>query len=241
MPAALSVSLLALWLCLCGSAAGQAAGEEALPERPADFIRDEGRTLAPEIKVVLSQQIQQFTEKTGVQLYVDTNTFLLGAGSALHRARQLVLHWLDEDKPGMVLCVNRGASVMPVLQYNAAMQAIYPDGDLVTLSREIAVKLDETLRAEEKMPVALRTVLSRMVELHALAERRAIPMEERDWQLAGSMLAALLLLALLGHWWLRRVDVDELSDLEPQELPEVDVGQRFGAPAGGGVLVEIQY
>ena len=88
---------------------------------------------------------------------------------------------------------------------------------------------------------ALRIVLQRLTELHALAERRAVPMEERDWQLAGTLLAALLLLALVGHGWLRRVDVDELSDLEPLELPEVEVGQRFGAPAGGGVLVEIQY
>lgn len=148
---------------------------------------------------------------------------------------------MDEEKPGMVLCVNRGASVIPVLQYNAAMQAIYPDGDLVTLSREIAVNIEATVRPEEKMPVALRTVLNRMKELHALAVRRAVPMEARDWKLAGLLLAAVLFLAVVGMWSLRRLDVDELSELEQRELPEVEVGQRFGAPCGGGVLVEVQY
>jgi hypothetical protein len=51
----------------------------------------------------------------------------------------------------------------------------------------------------------------------------------------------LIALLVLGAWLLGRIDKDELSALAQQELPVVEVSQRFGAPCGGGILAEMRY
>jgi hypothetical protein len=217
------------------------ADDDTLPERPADFIRDDARTMDAGTKGLLSEEIRQFTARSGLQLYLDTNAFLLGNESALIRARRLVGHWLDPKTPGIVLCLNRGASVVPVLQYNGALQAAYPDGDLVTLSYEVAVNVDACLRPEEKIPTALRTVLHRMTALQSTAKLSKKALEGREWTLALALLLGATGLGLVIHWLLLKLDKDELSALEQLELPEVEVGQRFGAPGGGGLMAELSY
>jgi hypothetical protein len=228
-------------LCATFMALAAFAQTDALPEVPEDGIRDEARTLQMADKAALAAELKHFSQKTGFQFYVDTNAFLLGNEGAWQRARGLINHWIKPGQPGVVLCVNRGASVVPVLQFSQAAQALFPGGELEMLGREMAVNVDAVIRPEHKMPVAMRTVTQRITHLMEQRQRHKQALTAGEGKLALLLTLGLAVLAILSAWMLGRIDKDELSALTQFEFPAVDVGQRFGSPCGGGVLAEIDF
>jgi hypothetical protein len=158
-----------------------AQDSESVPDAPVDLVRDEARTLNLESKKKVVQQLRQFVQQTGLQVYVDTNAFLLGSQSAAQRARMLVGSWLDPQRPGFVLCVNRGTSVVPVLQHNEMAQRLFPHGELDSLNSEIRANVDAAILPEDKMPVAVQTVIQRLNQLVTQRQSKLGSLTEREW------------------------------------------------------------
>jgi hypothetical protein len=238
MPFPILIRSICVWLVLLGQCL---LAQQSLPDRPTDYILDDARSLHDVTREQLSQEMALFAMTYGIEVFLDTNTFLPQDIPTLKRARALIEHWTSKEKPGLVLCLNRGQSPIPVMQYNQQMQKLLPDGDLITLSRQVAVNVDATMISEEKMPIAVRTVMQKLEELFKIQQQERVTLVKKEWLLAAALTAAMALFSLLGYALLRRLEVDEFADLEELELPDVEVAQRFGAPCGGGVIAEISY
>lgn len=212
----------------------------ALPPAPADGIRDDARVLTSEAKAILAQEMQVFTAETGLRLFIDTNTYLDGDMNPGERCRQLVRAWCG-DTPGAVICVDRASKPMHAIQIAPAFWERSSELEVMPALMAAAEQVGQAQVSSDGLAAGARTLMKRLTELEKLAKSRSRVLDHSDWLLAaafGACLAVGGLVAWILSRWLKRYEKEKAVE---HTFPDVEVGQRFGAPNGGGVVVEMSF
>ena len=87
----------------------------------------------------------------------------------------------------------------------------------------------------------MKALMDGLKRVESVARQREQFMSRQDLVIAAVFGIALVFGTGLIWLVVRQLRSREATLAKQHHLPDVDVGQRFGAPNGGGVLVEIGY
>ncbi len=187
----------------------------------------------------LAAEMRQFEEKTGLLVFVDTNTYLEQGTKAVDRARALAGAWIGE-RPGIIFCLNRSAGSVPFMFFSPELTKRYPEPDLSRSANETAAAMDRVSAPENRLPVGVRVMMNRLRALEADRVSRNRLFHRRDLEMMAVFGCVALAFGLLAGILIRMNHRREALDAVQHHFPEVEVGQRFSAPCGGGVIVEVE-
>lgn len=217
-----------------------AAVAAALPTKPTDGLRDDGRVFSTEMKQALVQERAAFAQQTGIQLFIDTNTYLDGSQSAGERSRALLKAWADNQR-SVIICVDRSSRGLPVLHVSADLWQRYNEPQLITTLRAVAEQMGRDKITEESITAGLRLLMKELTQLENQARQRSHAFQSSDLLFAGIFTGALFIGSFVIMLIAKRFGQGEEARSVQHFFPDVEVGQRFGAPCGGGVVAEVQY
>jgi len=216
------------------------AAASALPPAPVDGIRDDARVFPAGTRAALVQEMQAFTAETGLRLFIDTNTYLDGDSNPGDRARRLIKAWCG-DAPGAVICVDRASKPMYAIQLSPALWQRTSELEMMPAIQAASEQIGRLQLTEEGLAGGARVFMQHLARLDKLATSRERLLGRPEVMLAAAFGGCLLaggLIAWLLTRWLRRYETEQAVQ---HVFPDVDVGQRFGAPNGGGVVVEMSF
>ena len=219
-----------------------AAVTAALPLAPVDGLRDDAHVFSNETQAALLQERTQFVQQTGLRLFIDTNTYLDGSMTAGERARALLRAWSgDPPQRSVMVCVDRSSRGLPVLHVSADLWQRYNEPQLITVLREVAEQMGRDKVTEESITRGLRLLMKELSRLETLARQRGSAFQSNDLLFAGIFTGCLFIGSFVIMLMARRLGQSEEHRAVQHYFPDVEVGQRFGAPCGGGVVVEVRY
>jgi len=236
---------LSLLTILCVPLMAQQSLELPVPPKPAEQVHDQARlfVVEPGRKEALEAKLSEFSERTKFEVQVAFFDNLIGI-DLVEQAAALKDEWLGAG-PGLVLVVvtdsgewrldwastpqvsTEGGGVVPVIgEYDVApqeqigvMHALRELPRMKTGSIEGAELLVDTLLAQ--------------LEPSFVTEESKPGHRLRFWVLGIGLVAGIGLLALISVALIRRGDEKRKDQWV---FPDVPVGQRLGASAGGGKI-----
>ena len=212
----------------------------ALPSAPADGIRDDARVLSERGRQTMVTEMGAFTERTGLRIFLDTNTFLESSTNARVRAKQLLAAW-SGDKAGVLVCLDRTSQEPPGIQVSDPVWKRSSEPEVLAAIDEASTILSGAKVDEIAVVTGLRSLMAKLIKLDQLASARTKIWRPSDRLLAGGFLACVLIGGLATLLVSSRLRRSERAIATQHFFPDVSVGQRFGAPFGGGVVVELNY
>lgn len=232
--------LTILWLPLMA----QQSFELPVPPRPANRVLDQARLFAvePERRQAMEAKLAEFSERTGYQVEVAFFDNLIGVDLP-EQSEQLKDEWLG-DSPGLVLVVvtdsgqwRIGWASTPDVVTEGGAVPVLDEHDVAPQTR---VELISTLRSLPRMETGSLDGAERLVDALLAALEPSFTPDERTsgqrlrvWVLGIGALAGMVLLALMAVTLSRRGDAKRRDQWI---FPDVPVGQRLGAAAGGGKI-----
>lgn len=241
LPGRLGIIIIALthmsWIVTWISMAATAA---ALPPAPADGVRDDARIFGDESRRVLVVQMEEFRKDTGFRLFIDTNTYIELPDNTNDRARTLLKAW-GGDSPSAVVCIDRASQSLPTIVASDAIWQRTTTLELMTAIRASAEEMGSRPITEAEAMSGMKALMDGLRRVESVARQREQLMSRQDLIIAGIFGVALALGTGLIWLVVRLLRSREATLAKQHHFPDVEVGQRFGAPNGGGVLVEISY
>jgi hypothetical protein len=225
------------FLSLFLTCVGPALAEQAtVAGATADYVDDTTRALSVSARTALQQELAAFHAETGVLLAIKADSYLdsgVTLRTAARRARQAVC----PSGPVALIMIERGKNGF-VISHSPELWQRYPLADLVELLRETQREASiQGSEVEKKLVATSRLWMSHIRALEQ-ARQRGLPMVKS--QEKPLLLSFFIALAVLGWGCLHAsARAHRRSDLQNQRypLPEVVVGQRLGAPFGGGRII----
>lgn len=210
---------------------------EDLPAAPASGLRDDTRALSEQRQAELAGDIATFRTDLGADLWFTAGTFLPSGETVRSHARLLRQHW-SPQREAVLLAYDRASDSLGV-SLSPGLWQRYPTAELNALPQRLApLMMAKGQPLEDRLTQSLRliaTTLRQLEKQHRIAQG---PLSPAHLQLgrayAIGLAAGAGLLALLGILSRRR----EVHAAWQLHFPSVQVGLRFGAPHGGGVLAE---
>jgi hypothetical protein len=223
-----------LWIASFGLAVPNSVHAANPSER---FLHDSARVLAPEAQTLLDQELRQFAQETGVRFYVKAITYL-DPGVSMRTTSRTTRRELASTGPVALLLVDRGQNGIS-LSHSPDLWQRYPLARLVdALRAALAETQSNDLPLAAKMAACTHRWMAaiRVLESERHLSLRLLRDKEKNLLLAFAMLLAT---GGVGAVFFGSRDRARLS-VENQRFlfPEVNVGQRLGAPFGGGHIVE---
>lgn len=229
---------LCLPLMLCLTPLTTRADEDAAI-RPADGIHDGARALNAETHAAVAAEIADLKAQLGTEVWLSAETRGGGAGQLRTRARDLRRAW--SSGVDSVLFAYDRAGEHTALSFSPSIWEKNSPAELAAAAMEAGVLMaDKATPLEARLAAAMRAIMRRYKAMESARRRVEKPfllLERRLAAYVTPVLGSCLLVAFLaGAFRHNRRDgaVDEVW------LPEVEVGRRFGAPCGGGVVVARQ-
>lgn len=213
------------------------AAAQDLPPAPADGVRDDTRALTAEVRAQLAQDIAACRAALGADVWFTAGTFLQSGQSIRLQARLLRQHW-SPGKDAILVAYDR-SSDSHGLSLSPGIWERYPSAEITNLvQRSMASMADKTQPLEIRLSRTLRQMLQNLQTLEKQRHQAAHTLSRHHLRLAKTFAIGLgggaLFLALLGFLSRRR----DVQAAWQSYFPSVQVGIRFGAPHGGGVIVE---
>jgi hypothetical protein len=235
MPSSLPATCHAvLWRVIACLAVGLSPAQA----EPVRRIFDSSHLLSPAAHDTLALQLEAFSVETGCAVFVKAETFLesgLTARAAARSARQSLV----TSGPAALFLSDRAKDSIAISQSPDLWQR-YPMARLVENLRAAMAKAqlpDST--PEQRLTACVEVWLAgiRRLEVERRATQQVIPPSQRPLTL---VYASLLGVGTLAALLLGRRDRLSLAAEQHQILfPDVLVGQRLGAPHGGGVIASL--
>lgn len=209
-----------------------------MPPPPAGFILDDARALPDAAQASLSGELRRFHESTGCTLWIVTSTYLSGE-SVRDRANALVDAWTPAGR-GIVMAFDRSGD-SHAMSPTESMWRTYATPSLVEAFREAGAVIQEKEQPlDRRLQDSARVLMRRITE----AERERVLHNQllpgHDLWAALVFLALLVAGALACALVLTFVRKRDAADAVRYFFPQADVGLRFGAPYGGGVMAEVR-
>ncbi len=186
----------------------------------------------------MRHEIVDFTAATGVRLFVKTVAYI-DPGITLREVAQQARRELSSEGPAALILVDRGQNGLGI-SHSPELWQRYPLTSLVeTLQGALNdAATDRDAALEDKLFAASRRWMSGVRRLEEERRHAARLLQEPDKPI---LLGYAALLALGGFGILvftTRRRAAEMEDAGSLEFPNLAVGQRLGAPYGGGHIVE---
>lgn len=239
MPAFFRCCIAAACLLLAGRD-GALAVAVSLPPAPANGIRDDARAMSAEARDALALEMKAFEQRTGIVIVIDTNTYLDQNVSTMDRCHALLDGWVGR-RPGVVFCLNRSVKPVPFIVFSPLLSGRYPEPDLSQAAGETTEAMADGSAPENRVPVGVRVMMGRLTILEKDASRRSQLFHRRDLEMMAGFGGFLTVACLITFVLVRRRRGVEDAEAVQHHFPDVEVTQRFAAPSGGGVVVEISY
>jgi len=232
--------LLALGLLL---AAARVLGDgPPVPAAPADGLYDDASVLDPAQRATAARAVAE-ARNAGVNLYVAIYGFIIGE-TIEQRAERLKAAWCP-DGDGLLVVADTASNQCTYLSHvdeaewinTAELQQIFADsGAAAATAAPDASSAEKVLAVIGSLGPRLRDA---MLKHREITRHRVSP--SAWWVFGGvtvSVFAFLTLSALAIRWYRHR---QRATALTPHYFPTVAVGERFGAPFGGGVIAEVHF
>lgn len=222
--------LLGAWLVI---SLMQAQGT---PSAPANGVHDDTRALSATAKEALAQDIAACRQAIGADVWFTAGTFLPSGQTLRLHARTLRQEW-SPGRDAVLLAYDR-ASDSHAISFSPGIWERYPSAQLVTLVQNSMVTMsDKAQTLEARLTVTVHKALQKLQRLEKQRHRAAETLSRHHLRLAQAFGIALatgaFFLAVIGTF-IRCRDVQAAWQLF---FPSVQVGIRYGAPHGGGVIV----
>ncbi|MEN3941525.1 hypothetical protein WJU23_09550 [Prosthecobacter sp. SYSU 5D2] len=214
------------------------AAAQDLPPAPADGLRDDTRALSPEVRARLAQDIATCRTALDADIWFTAGTFLKSGQSIRLQARTLRQHWSPGGRDAILVAYDRSSDTHG-LSLSPGIWERYPSAEITTLiQRSMATMAEKNQPLEIRLSRMLGQMLQNLQTLEKQRHQSALTLSRHHLRLAQTFAIGLggggLFLALLG-FLSRRQDVQAAWQ---SYFPSAHVGIRFGAPHGGGVIVE---
>lgn len=234
---------LGMWMALLLPMMAQQMFEVPIPDKPDDHVLDQARlfVVEPERRELMAAKVKEFSARSGYEVHVAFFDNLIGV-DLREQADLLQDAWVG-DGPGLVFVavtdsgdwrlawadtpdvMTEGGGPMPVLD----RKDIAPQdkvGVVHALSNLPKMSPGSIEGAERLVDTLLANLEVSFIEQEPKRDQRL-----RFWVLGIGLLAGLILIAVITVTLLRRLDAKARDILV---LPDAPVGQRLGAPCGGG-------
>ncbi|HRJ09653.1 MAG TPA: hypothetical protein PK490_10025 [Prosthecobacter sp.] len=204
-------------------------------EPPRDGIHDDARAFGAQTRQVLAWEIAGASARAGCAFWVSVDSYN-GSGRNIRRhARDLRRAW-SGDADAVLLAYERSSNQLG-FSFSPGLWEKHTPAALAVLVHEAGASMSRTdTSLEERLSGAVSVLLEGMRRLEEGRIRSARPLSIADRRLAAyftPVLAAGALLFFAAGMIARR---GPGMDTRESCFPEVQVGCRFGAPHGGGVV-----
>jgi hypothetical protein len=229
--------LIALWMAL---AAGRALAAPAVPPPPADGLFDASSALNDGQRAAAVKAIGQ-ARAAGVELYVALYNFVIDE-TIERRAERLKDAWCPSGT-GLLVVADLSTQQCTYLSHVAdtewlsttELQGIFTEASKGAASVE-GSSADKLLAVIENLAPRLSDAMARHREL---TRHRVSPLA---WWVFGIVTVAVFALLCLAGIAVRLRRRHRLATVpQPHYFPTVEVGERYGAPFGGGVIAEVRF
>lgn len=202
------------------------------------WLDDTTRALDAEMHARLERELRSFHEQTGVRLGIKTVAYI-DPGVTLRTATRVARRAFSANGPAALILVDRGQNGLG-LSYSPELWQRYPLAELITVLRAALLKTnaDPDAGIETKMLLAAEQWMADVRRLEQQRRNASRLLHAPDKPV---LLACLLLLGGGGFGVMTlaaRRRLQETAERRHYEFPEVVVGQRLGAPYGGGHIAE---
>ncbi|MBP7948518.1 MAG: TPM domain-containing protein [Verrucomicrobiales bacterium] len=221
------------------SAAGEA--RDVIPAAPAGQLLDEAGLFQEAERGELEAKLRAFRDE-GFAVYAATFTFIYGE-DANQRAIRLADKWIN-GRNGAVLVYNKsaGENAAP-LGIACAQEGARPFSTemLLEVAHRAAAAANAATEPREKVRSGTLALVTELQKLRPLLTESRWMLSATQLKIAGMVLGAMgasLLLLLLAR---RFQKASEQRTGEVLLFPEIEVAQRYGAPFGGGVVVQMEF
>lgn len=213
---------------LLTAASGAAAG----------FIEDSTRALTAAKKAELEQEMAAFEAETGVRLGIKTVAYLdpgVSMRTTVRQARQA----LAAEGPVALILVDRGKNGLGI-SHSPELWQRYPLARLVEVLQRVLTRAeaDSQQGIEKALLIAAKQWMADLRQLEKERQNAARLLQGPD----QALLLGCALLFVGGGFGLRSLVTRrrrrEVTDRRQFLFPDVVVGQRLGAPFGGGHLAD---
>jgi hypothetical protein len=211
-----------------------------LPAPPPDGVRDDAHLFSDLARQKLVHDLQACQQATGIRGFIDSNTYIDGGQRASDRARQLLRTW-SPGEPAFVFCMDRSAPKPGAVDVSAELWTRYTEPDLIRVLSTATAALGENTTDEVHVQDAVAILVEGLQGLEAQTQVRSRLIGGHDWALLTGFLVLLTLGGAATLWLVRRNREADAADDVQHYFPTVEVGQRLGAPNGGGEMAAIQF
>ena len=204
----------------------------------AGFIEDGTRALTAAKKVELEQEMAAFEQETGVRLGIKTVAYLdpgVSMRTTVREARQN----FAADGPVALILVDRGKNGLGI-SHSPELWQRYPLARLVEVLHGILkqAEADSQKGIERALFIAAKQWMAEIRQLEKERQNAARLMQGSDWVLFVACLLWFAGGALGIRWLAARWQQQVTTDRRHYLFPDLVVGQRLGAPYGGGHMAE---
>lgn len=213
------------------------AWAQDLPPAPAQGLRDDTRALSEETRSALSREISACRQDLNLDLWFTASTFLDSGQTIREEARDLRQFW-SPQREAVILAYDR-ASDTQALSLSPGLWERYPSAQILSLLQKSTVSMsDKNLSLENRVATTLRMLIQELRSLEKQRHQSEISLSPEAKRLAKLLALTFGLAAiLLGGIGIANRRQELLSAWQ-SFFPDVQVGTRFGALHGGGVMVE---
>jgi hypothetical protein len=223
-----------------------AVGEmkEPMPEAPSDGILDIAEIFSTPQRQILSEKIAQVRKQHSFAVYVVTYTFVYGE-DANQRAERFVSQWLPQQQGAILVYDKGGKGDAPILgmawRQNEARELPNSAIQQVMQLAKRAAEAHPANQAALRVSAATEELLSGVDRTRALIESSRKITRMNQLKILGGVLGAMLLCLGVLSGAQRFSKRREQRASESYLFPEVEISPRYGAPYGGGVVVQMHH
>lgn len=226
----------ALLFSLCLGLTAEAVGQN-LPAAPTGGLLDDTRALTAEARTELIAEIAICRSAIQADVWFAASTFLPSNQNIRLYAQTLRQHW-SAHQNAILLAYDR-SSDSHTLSFSPGLWQKYPSAEIIgIMQRTVAIMNEKKQPLEARLTQSLRMALQRLQSLEKERLQSQVTLSKHHTRLAQSfaitMAGGALILGLIGIAIRRR---DQKAAWQ-SSFPDVQVGIRFGAAHGGGVIVQ---
>ncbi|MEM6910974.1 MAG: TPM domain-containing protein [Verrucomicrobiota bacterium] len=214
---------------------------EDLPDLPASHILDTSRFFEEAREAALSQKLLQLAEEKNIFVYAVSSTSMISLTPDQY-AEQLYQHWIEPTgRNGVIVLYVRGEHK---LSFGAAekLEEFLPRFELERIFRTASVAARQQERVADRLESAVTVVAEEFFRTELAASKTEDLVTNREnLKLYIFVVGGAVLVTLLFFIFSRLLRSSELKDSRFYYFPEVNVGERLGAPHGGGVIAEVRF
>lgn len=229
--------VLALLLMVSLAWMQTAAGATTELPPPADGILDDTRALEPATRALIAEDLKKLGEDLKCRTWLIAISFPPSGQNLRQYIRETRRHW-SPDQPAILLGYDRSDNRLGY-SFSPDIWNRHPAGLLADLTRRTdEIMAREGMTTDERLSLAVQGFSSTMRQLESVRLQQQLRFAAPEKKLFFLFAPLILIGAGIAAWFGSFSRKHEQHGSQEYHLPEVAVGQRLGAPYGGGLIVE---